>query len=65
MTLTIGYILEKRYSTNPKYAFLSFATKCGYKYGKKLMDIATKIGIDAAKTAPKRVVQKQQKLQEI
>ena len=28
------------------------------KYGKKLMDTATKIGTDAARTAPKRVVQK-------
>ena len=28
------------------------------KYGKKLMDTATKTGIDAAKTASKRVVQK-------
>ena len=30
----------------------------GDKYGKKLMDTATKTGIDAAKTASKRVVQK-------
>ena len=29
-----------------------------YKYGKKLMDSATKTGIDAAKAASKRVVQK-------
>ena len=35
------------------------------KYGKKLMDTAAKTGIDAAKTASKSVVQKQQKLQEI
>ena len=28
------------------------------KYGRKLMDTATKTGIDAAKTASKRVVQK-------
>ena len=28
------------------------------KYGKKIMDTATKTGIDAAKTASKRVVQK-------
>ena len=36
------------------------------KYSKKLMDIATITGIDAAKTASKRVVQKkQQGLQEI
>ena len=30
----------------------------GDKYSKKLMDTATKTGIDAAKTASKRVVQK-------
>ena len=48
-----------RYSTKPKfrkyikgYGFLSF------KYGKKLMDAATKTGIDAAKSASKRIVQK-------
>ena len=38
--------------------FLSFARKFGDKYGKKLMDTATKTGIDAAKAASKRVVQK-------
>ena len=38
--------------------FLSFAKNVGYKYGKKLKDTATKTGIDAAKTASKRVVQK-------
>ena len=54
-----------RYSTEPKfrkyfkgYGFLSFARKVGDKYGKKLMDTATKTGIDAAKTTSKRVVQK-------
>ena len=54
-----------RYSTQPKfrkyvkgYGFLSFARKIGDKYGKRLMDTATKTGIDAAKTASKRVVQK-------
>ena len=54
-----------RYSTEPRfrkyvksYSFLSFARKFGDKYCKKLMDTATKTGIDAAKTAPKRVVQK-------
>ena len=31
---------------------------CGNKYGKEIMDTATKTGIDAAKTASKRVVQK-------
>ena len=54
-----------RYSTEPKYrryvegnGFLSFARKFGDKYGKKLMDAATKTGVDAAKTASKKVVQK-------
>ena len=54
-----------RYSTEPRYrkyvegyGFLSFATKFGDKYGKKLMDTLTKTGIDAANTASKRVVQK-------
>ena len=54
-----------RNSTEPRfrkyvkdYGFLSFARKFDYKYGKKLMDTATKTGIDAAKTASKRVVQK-------
>ena len=54
-----------RYSTEPKYgkyfkgySFLSFASEFGDKYGKKLGDIATKTGIDAAKTASKQVVQK-------
>ena len=54
-----------RYSTEPRfrkyvkgYGFLSFAKNVGNKYGKKLMDTATKTGMDAAKTASKRVVQK-------
>ena len=54
-----------RYSIEPKYRkyvqgydFVSFARKSGDKYGKKLMDTATKIGIDAAKTASKRVFKK-------
>ena len=54
-----------RYSTEPRfriyvkgYAFLSFATTFGDKYGKKIMDTSTKTGIDAAKTTSKRVVQK-------
>ena len=37
---------------------MSFARKFGDEYGKKLMDTATKTGIDAAKTASKWVVQK-------
>ena len=52
-----------RYSTQPKfrkyvkgYGFLSFARKFGDKYGKKLMDTATKTGVDPAKTAFKPAV---------
>ena len=37
---------------------MSFARKLGDICGKKLMETATKTGIDAAKTASKRVVQK-------
>ena len=40
------------------YGFLSFARKFGDKYGEKLINTATKTGIDAAKTAFKWVVQK-------
>ena len=54
-----------RYSTEPKYrkhvkgyGFLSFARIFGDRYGKTLMNTATKTGIDAAKTASKRLVQK-------
>ena len=54
-----------RYSTEPRfrkyvkgYGFLSFSRKFDDKYGKKLMDIATKTGMNAAKTASKRAVQK-------
>ena len=54
-----------RYWTEPRfrkyvkgYGFLLFAKKIGNKYGKKLMDNATKTGIDIAKTASKKVVQK-------
>ena len=52
-----------RYSTEPRfkkyvegYRFLPFARKFGNKYGKKLMDTATKTGIDAVNS--KRVAQK-------
>ena len=61
-----------RYSTEPRfrkyvkgYGFLSFARKFGDKYGKKLMDTATKTGMDAAKTILKEWFKKLQKLQEI
>ena len=49
-------IIKMRYSTVLRfrkyikgYGFLSFTRKFGDKYGKKLMDTTTKIGIDAAK----------------
>ena len=54
-----------RFSIEPKfrkyvkgYGFLSLAKKFNNKYGKTLIDTATKTGIDAAKTASKIVVQK-------
>ena len=54
-----------RYSTEPKYrkyvkgyGFLSFAKNFGDEYGKKIMDTATKTGINASKLASKSVVQK-------
>ena len=37
---------------------MSFSRKFGDKHGKKLMNTAAKTGIDTAKTASKRVVQK-------
>ena len=53
------YSTERRFRKYVKgYGFLSFARRFGDKYGKKLMDTATKTGIDAVKTASKRVVQK-------
>ena len=54
-----------RYSTEPRfrkyikgYGILPFARKFGNKYGKRLMDTATKTGMDAAKTTSKVVIQK-------
>ena len=50
------YSIEPKFSKYVKgYGFLSFAKKFSNKYGKKLMDTATKTEIDAAKTASKRV----------
>ena len=46
------YSIEPRFRKQIKgYGFLSFARKFGDKYGKKLMDTATKTRIDVAKTA--------------
>ena len=39
-------------------ALLLFSRKFGDKYGKKLIDTKTKVRIDAAKAACKRVLQK-------
>ena len=53
------YSTETKYRKYVKgYGFLSFARKFVDKYGKWLMDTATKTRIDAAKAASKRVVQK-------
>ena len=59
-----------RYSTEPRfrkyvkgYGFLSFAKNFGNKYGKKLMDTATKTGMDATKIVSKELYEKLQKLQ--
>ena len=53
------YSLEPKYRKYvPGYGILSFSRKFGDKYGKKLMNTARKSGINAAKTASKRVVQK-------
>ena len=46
------YSIEPRFRKYIKgYGFLSFARKFGDKHGKKLMDTATKAGIDATKIA--------------
>ena len=54
-----------RYSIEPQdriyvkgYGFLSFARCKRNKYGKKLVDTATKSATDAIKTASKRAIQK-------
>ena len=53
------YLLEPSYRKYVQgYGFLPFARTFGDKYGKRLIDTVTKTGIDAAKTASKRVVQK-------
>ena len=44
------YSLERKYRKYVEgYCFSSFARKFGDKYGKKLMNTATKTGINAAK----------------
>ena len=52
------YLTKATYRKYVKgYGFLSFAKKFSVKYGAITMDTATKTGIDAAKSACKRVVQ--------
>ena len=59
VTIKIKYSFEPKYRKYVQgYRFLPFARTFGDKYGKKLMDTATKIRIYAAKTSSKRVVQK-------
>ena len=41
-----------------KYGFFHLQKRFGNKYGKQLMDAATKMGIDDAKTESKKVAQK-------
>ena len=58
------YSIEPRFRKYVKgYGFLSFARNFGNKYGKKLIDTATKTGMDAAKLLLKEVYKKPQKLQ--
>ena len=53
------YSLEPSYRKYIKgYGFLSFARNFGDKYGKKLMDTATKTDKEFTKTAGKKVVHK-------
>ena len=53
------YSIERKFRKYVQgYGFLSFGKKFRNKYGKKLIDTATKTGIDAAKTTSKRIVQK-------
>ena len=48
------YSTERRFRKYVKgYGFSLFERKFGDKYGKRLMDTATKTGIDVAKTASK------------
>ena len=60
------YSTELRFRKHVKgYSFLLFARKFGDKYGKRLMDTATKTGMDASKTVSKRVIQKTAEAKEI
>ena len=52
---TLFHIIKKKYVKG--YGFLTFARNLSNKYGKKLLDTATKTGLDAAKTSSKKAVQ--------
>ena len=53
------YLIQPKFRKYVKaYRLLPFAKLFVAKYGKQLIDTAIKTGTDAAKTAPKRVVQK-------
>ena len=56
--LKMTYSTEPRFRTYVRLCFLSFGNNFGNKYGKKLMDTATKTEIDAATTTSKRIAQK-------
>ena len=57
--MKMRYSIESKFRKYVKgYGFLSLAKIFLNKYGKKLMDTATKTGIDAAKSTSKRTVQK-------
>ena len=61
---TFNWIKKKKYDEG--CGFFSFARKkSGDNFGKKLMDAAIKTEIDAANTASKELLKKQQKLLEI
>ena len=64
------HCIKMRYSIEPRdrvyvkgYGFMSFARSMSNKYGKKLVDAATKSATDAIKTASKRAIQKMQQQQ--
>ena len=53
------YSIEPRTRKYVKgYGFSSFARNSSKKYGKELLDTTTKTGLDAVKTASKKVVHK-------
>ena len=53
------YSIEPRIRKYIKgYGFLSFVRNLSNKYGKALLDVATKVGLDPLKTASKKVVHK-------